>query len=72
VKFSRTFEQVVESIKRRVVPTTWCHVDLMARLTIEEMGLAISDTGEIYDPAPAPAREWELPAQRWRPGRKRR
>ncbi len=88
LKISSTFDQVVARVsdgiarKIRVDDHDLCidlhalEVRAVARLTIEAMGLAISKTGEIYDPAPPPAPEWQAPRQqnvRWSgPGRRRR
>jgi len=49
-------------------------VQTIARATVRELGLEVAKDGEVYNPAPVPAPNWEFPAQRnvrFRGGRRR-
>jgi hypothetical protein len=37
----------------------------IVRATIRELGLEVASNGDIYDPAPAPAKSWEAPPERY-------
>lgn len=42
---------------------TELEVEQVARATVRSLGLEIADDGEVYDPAPKPAPQWEFPQQ---------